>query len=86
LLQTPRRDDGDGFLVDAGIVKLARWQIAGSPVGGDGGDEDNLIVILSYDILMLMLMVMMMTSIFCDGKYDDDEDYKADAYRFKPLV
>jgi hypothetical protein len=20
------------------------------------------------------------------GKYDDDEDYKADAYRFKPLV
>ena len=41
LLQTPRCDDGDGFLVDAGVVKLAGWQIRSTPVGGDGGDEDD---------------------------------------------
>ena len=44
LLQTTRRDDGDGFLVDAGVVKLAGWEIRGSPVGGDAGDEDDFVV------------------------------------------
>lgn len=43
LLQTPWGDDGDGLLIDAGVVKLTRREIAGTPVGGDGGDEDDFV-------------------------------------------
>lgn len=43
LLQTPRRDDGDGLLINAGVVKLAWRQIAGAPVGGDAGDDDDFV-------------------------------------------
>ena len=43
LLQTPRRDDGDGFLVNAGVIKLAGREIGCTPVGGDGGDEDDFV-------------------------------------------
>ena len=43
LFQTPRCDDGNAFLVDAGVVKLAGRQIRRTPVGGDGGDEDDFV-------------------------------------------
>jgi hypothetical protein len=43
LFMAPRCDDGDGFLVNAGVVKLTGWEIRGTPVGGDGGDEDDFV-------------------------------------------